>query len=77
MPAVCADPPVHRYGSTFGASTTAPPPALVERKVVDLARDGDDLVVTVASGRRLLTLLAGIARRRVAGARVVGGVNSR
>jgi arsenite-transporting ATPase len=50
---------------------------LVERKVVDLARDGDDLVVTVASGRRLLTLLAGIARRRVAGARVVGGVNSR
>ena len=40
---------------------------------VDLARDGDDLVVTVASYRRLLTLPAGLARHRVAGARVDGG----
>jgi len=30
-------------------------------------------VVTVASYRRLLTLPAGLARRRVAGARVEGG----
>ena len=36
-------------------------------------RDGDDLVVTVASYRRLLTLPAGLARHRVAGARVDGG----
>ncbi|HEX4471953.1 MAG TPA: ArsA family ATPase [Nocardioides sp.] len=45
----------------------------VARDDVDLARDGDDLVVTVASYRRLLTLPAGLARRRVAGARVDGG----
>jgi arsenite-transporting ATPase len=45
----------------------------VDREDVDLARDGDDLVVTVASYRRLLTLPAGLARRRVAGARVEGG----
>lgn len=46
---------------------------LVDRSDVDLARDGDDLVVTVASYRRLLTLPAGLARRRVTGARVEGG----
>jgi arsenite-transporting ATPase len=45
----------------------------VGRADVDLARDGDDLVVTVASYRRLLTLPAGLARHRVAGARVDGG----
>ena len=45
----------------------------VGRADVDLARDGDDLVVTVASYRRLLTLPAGLARHRVAGARVEGG----
>lgn len=38
---------------------------------VDLARHGDELVVTVASYRRLLTLPPGIARQRVAGARVL------
>jgi arsenite-transporting ATPase len=45
----------------------------VGRGDVDLARDGDDLVVTVASYRRLLTLPSGLARQRVAGARVDGG----
>jgi arsenite-transporting ATPase len=45
----------------------------VGRGDVDLARDGDDLVVTVASYRRLLTLPTGLARHRVAGARVDGG----
>jgi arsenite-transporting ATPase len=45
----------------------------VGRRDVDLARDGDDLVVTVGSYRRLLTLPAGLARRRVAGARVEEG----
>jgi arsenite-transporting ATPase len=45
----------------------------VGRADVDLARDGDDLVVTVASYRRLLTLPSGLARQRVAGARVDEG----
>jgi arsenite/tail-anchored protein-transporting ATPase len=45
----------------------------VDRSDVDLARDGDDLVVTVASYRRLLTLPAGLARHRVAGARLDRG----
>ncbi|MGC4112382.1 MAG: ArsA family ATPase [Nocardioides sp.] len=43
------------------------------RADVELARDGDDLVVTVASYRRLLTLPSSLARQRLAGARVEGG----
>lgn len=43
----------------------------VTRAEVDLARNGDELVLTVGSHRRLLTLPAGIARLRVAGAAVV------
>ena len=46
---------------------------LVGRADVDLARNGDDLVVTVGSYRRLLTVPAGLARHRVAGARVEDG----
>ena len=42
----------------------------VTRDQVDLARSGDELVVTVGSYRRLLTLPAGLARLQVAGARV-------
>ncbi|MCW2851168.1 MAG: ArsA family ATPase [Nocardioides sp.] len=42
----------------------------VTRAEVGLARNGDELVVTVGSYRRLLTLPAGLARLRVAGARV-------
>lgn len=42
----------------------------VSRDQVDLARSGDELVVTVGQYRRLLTLPAGLARLRVAGARV-------
>jgi arsenite-transporting ATPase len=45
----------------------------VTRAEVDLARHGDDLVVTVGSYRRLLTVPAGLARHRVAGARVQDG----
>ena len=45
----------------------------VTRAEVDLARNGDDLVVTVGSYRRLLTVPAGLARHRVAGARVQDG----
>ncbi len=43
------------------------------RAEVDLARNGDELVLTVGSYRRLLTLPAGLARLRVAGARVESG----
>jgi arsenite-transporting ATPase len=46
---------------------------LVSRAEVDLARNGDDLVVTVGSYRRLLTLPSGLARFRVAAARVEQG----
>jgi arsenite-transporting ATPase len=42
----------------------------VTKGEVDLARHGDELVVTVGSYRRLLTLPPGLARHRVAGARV-------
>jgi arsenite-transporting ATPase len=45
----------------------------VTRAEVGLARNGDELVVTVGSYRRLLTLPAGLARLRVAGARVDEG----
>ncbi|WP_435743969.1 ArsA family ATPase [Nocardioides sp. SYSU DS0663] len=46
---------------------------LVSRDQVDLARKHDELVVTVGSYRRLLTLPAGLARLEVAGARVEDG----
>ena len=42
----------------------------VTRDQVDLARSGDELVVTVGSYRRLLTLPAGLARLQVTAARV-------
>ncbi len=42
----------------------------VTRDQVDLARSGDDLVVTVGSYRRLLTLPASLARLQVTAARV-------
>jgi len=45
----------------------------VTRGDVDLARNGEELVVTVASYRRLLTLPAGIATMSVSGARVRDG----
>jgi len=44
-----------------------------DRDQVHLGRNGDDLVVTVGSYRRLLTLPAGLARLQVAGARVEQG----
>ena len=46
---------------------------LADRADVDLARNADDLVVTVGSYRRLLTVPAGLSRHRVAGARVEDG----
>jgi arsenite-transporting ATPase len=44
-----------------------------EKKDVDLARHGDELVVTVGSYRRLLSLPAALARHTVTGARVGSG----
>lgn len=64
----------------FTVSRTSVGPVLglalphVTRAEVDLARHGDELVVTVGSYRRLLTLPPGLARHRVAGARVQDGV---
>jgi arsenite-transporting ATPase len=43
------------------------------RDQVQLARNGDDLVVTVGSYRRLLTLPQGLARLQIAGGRVEAG----
>jgi len=45
----------------------------VNRAEVDLARNGDELVVTVGSYRRLLSLPASLSRLTVAGARVDEG----
>jgi len=45
----------------------------VQRADVDLARHGDELVVTVGSYRRLLALPAALGRHAVAGARVEDG----
>jgi arsenite-transporting ATPase len=44
-----------------------------EKKDVDLARHGDELVVTVGSYRRILALPAALARHTVVGARVGSG----
>jgi arsenite-transporting ATPase len=44
-----------------------------EKKDVDLARHGDELVVTVGSYRRLLALPTALARHTVTGARVGSG----
>jgi arsenite-transporting ATPase len=49
------------------------PLPLAAQDDVRLARKGDELVVSVASYRRLLTLPSGLARHRVAGARVHDG----
>lgn len=45
----------------------------VERSDVDVARNGNDLVITVASYRRLLTVPAGLSRHAITGARVEDG----
>jgi len=45
----------------------------VARSDIDLARHGDELVVTVGSYRRLVALPAALARQTVAGARIEDG----
>jgi arsenite-transporting ATPase len=53
---------VRREGSNFVLSLALP---LVDRSELDLARVGDDLVVTVAGRRRVLTLPSALRRCRV------------
>jgi arsenite-transporting ATPase len=62
-------------GSPGARAARSPHLALpfVTRAEVDLARNGDELVMTVGSYRRLMTLPPGLARLRVAGASVVEG----
>jgi arsenite/tail-anchored protein-transporting ATPase len=61
---------VRRTGS--GATLRMALP-FVDRTDVDLARHGDELVVTVGSYRRLLALPTALRQHQVAGARVVDG----
>lgn len=63
---------VTRARSDTGAVLSLALP-FVTRAEVDLARNGDELVVTVGSYRRLLTLPSGLSRLKVAGARVEDG----
>jgi arsenite-transporting ATPase len=45
----------------------------VAKPDIDLARHGDELVVTVGSYRRLIALPAALARHSIAGARIEDG----
>jgi arsenite/tail-anchored protein-transporting ATPase len=56
--------------TTERGSVMSLPLPLATRAEVDLARHADDLMVTVGSYRRVITLPAALARLRVAGARV-------
>lgn len=62
---------IRRTGSGTTLSIALP---FAERTDVDLARHGDELVVTVGSYRRLLSLPAALSRLVVAGARMEDGV---
>lgn len=64
--------PFHITRGTTGAVVHLALP-YVTRDEVGLARHGDELVVSVASYRRLLTLPPGLGRHQITGARVVGG----
>ena len=65
--------PAYRLRRCEGGAVVRLSLPLVSRADVDLARNGDDLVVTVGSYRRLITLPSGLARLRIAGARVEQG----
>ncbi len=65
--------PPFRVRRTEGGAVVRLALPLVSRTDVDLARNGDDLVVTVGSYRRLITLPSGLARFGIAGARVEQG----
>lgn len=61
---------IDRDGEAFVLSMRLP---LARREDLDLARAGDDLVLTVAGKRRLVTLPSVLTRCRVAGAALSGG----
>ncbi len=70
---------VERSGEEFVLRLRLP---LAERDSLDLARRGDDLVLTVGTGRRVLTLPSALRRCRVVGAslrdgRAAGAVRAR
>jgi arsenite-transporting ATPase len=63
-------PHVERHGDHFLLSVPLP---LADRSALDLARVGDDLVVTVAGFRRVWALPSGLRRCRVVSATLVSG----
>ena len=69
---VAARPPM-TVSTRLGGLVVSMPLPLVSQDDVRLARKGDELVVSVGSYRRLLSLPAGLARHRVSGARVHDG----
>ena len=68
LPAVGEPMAVERTDNGFVLSIPLP---FAEKDQVDLSRRGDELVVTVASRRRLLTLPSALRRCDVTGARFV------
>jgi arsenite-transporting ATPase len=62
-----------RVTRTDEGFTLALPLPLADRGQLDLSRRGDELVITVASWRRLLTLPSALRRCDVTGARLVDG----
>ncbi len=72
LASVSARPPMTVRSLPSGLVLSLPLP-LASQDDVRLARKGDELVVSVASYRRLLTLPSGVARHRVVGARVHDG----
>ncbi|MDQ6650545.1 MAG: ArsA family ATPase [Actinomycetota bacterium] len=69
-PAAAESMTVVRDGKGFTLSLVLP---LAERRDVDLARSGDELVVTVAGDRRLLALPSALRRCTVSGAALADG----
>lgn len=72
-PLASAAAPAMTLTTAAGATVLSLPLPLASSDDVRLARAGDDLVVSVASYRRVLSLPSGLARHRVAGARVRDG----
>lgn len=66
-------PAAYRVSRTPEGAVLALPLPLAVRADVDLARAGDELVVTVGSHRRVVTLPSSLARMRTAGAGVADG----
>ena len=67
------EPPMTLRRTPTGASLRIALP-FVATSDIDLARHGDELVITVGSHRRLIALPAALGRHAVAGARMDDGV---